>query len=127
MSKIHDAWDALPPDGEHGSLTPEIAALRALWGKSAFRMLNDMEQKWTLGGNEIPLVKAVQRFVAEAYLYAKGALASQPTDTIPVPLSAEDFDLISDALGVLSSDYNDVDHDAIAELRDRLKRARSKT
>lgn len=36
-------------------------------------------------------------------------------------LSEADIDLIDLALGMLSSDYNDVDHDAIAELRERLK------
>lgn len=50
-------------------------------------------------------------------------LADKP-DTVDVPLFAADFDLIDRALGVLSSDHNDVDHDAIAELRDRLKRSR---
>lgn len=72
--KINAAWDALPPDGETGSITPEIAALRALWGKSAFRMLTDMGLKWSFDGDEIEIVEAVQKFIAEAYLFAKAAM-----------------------------------------------------
>lgn len=50
-------------------------------------------------------------------------LMSKP-DTVDVPLFAADFELIDMALGRLTSDHNDVDHNAIAELRDRLKRSR---
>jgi hypothetical protein len=50
-----------------------------------------------------------------------------PPDTISVPLAAEDFDLIDEALQalqVMQSDAIAPPHDAIAELRDRLKRTR---
>ena len=36
-------------------------------------------------------------------------------------LRPEDCDLIDWALGVLSSDYNDVPHDDIAALRERIR------
>jgi hypothetical protein len=43
-------------------------------------------------------------------------------ELLPPALSPSDRALIDHALGVLSSDYNSVDHEAIAELRGRVKR-----
>jgi hypothetical protein len=41
-------------------------------------------------------------------------------------LSSADLALIDQGLGTLSSDYNDVDHEAIAELRERLTKEHGK-
>jgi hypothetical protein len=54
----------------------------------------------------------------------QAVLGEVATDTISVPLAADDFELIDRALSALAFDYAEVPHDAIAELRDRLKRAR---
>lgn len=58
---------------------------------------------------------------------AADASVVEPPDTVDVPLFAEDFDLIDRALHLLRQ-IDDLGTketaDAIAELRDRLKRAR---
>lgn len=81
MSDANDVLDALPPDVDDCSATAEVAALKALWGKSAFRMLEDMGLTWSVGGSEIEIVEAVQRFIADKYLYAKSALGGSLDDT----------------------------------------------
>lgn len=42
-------------------------------------------------------------------------------------VDASDAELIDRALSVLTSDYNDVDHEAIAALRDRIRKALTPT
>jgi hypothetical protein len=68
---IDAAWDAVQFDGEGGLSNPEAEALRALWGKSAFRILEDIGIEWSFDGDEIEIVEAVQKFIAEKYLHAK--------------------------------------------------------
>lgn len=69
-----DAWDALPPQEEIGEFTwdptPEAAALRKLFGTSAFRLID------STGDRE--LVGARRQCIARAYLFALVAHRSKP-------------------------------------------------
>lgn len=83
MSKmIEDAWDALPPVEDFGEVTyeqtPEVAALRALFGTSAFKLLNNAG--CPDDDREIDAVAAVQNHVAKAYLFAREADRSKPIE-----------------------------------------------
>lgn len=81
MSAVVDrAWDALPPQEDIGESTwdptPEAAALRALFGTSAFRLINNAHDRYLAGA------QALQERIAEAYQFAREAHRAKPAGEI---------------------------------------------
>jgi hypothetical protein len=81
MSKVDDAWDAIPPqvETENGTYdqTAEAAALRALFGQSAFRLLgNSGIENWS--GEALDIAIAIQEHIATCYLFAIEAMKTKP-------------------------------------------------
>jgi hypothetical protein len=77
---IDDAWDALPPQEDVGESTwdptPEAAALRALFGASAFRLLGNAG--CAVGDGALDGARAVQEHIANAYRFAREAHRARP-------------------------------------------------
>lgn len=86
MSKVDEAWDALPPADEILGViherSAEVAALRALFGVSAFRLLGNAGIE--TGEAELSAVEAIQKEIAEAYLYALGRRAVTRVDPMQI-------------------------------------------
>lgn len=75
MSKSDDAWDAVAD-----VQSAEAAALRALFGTAAFRILSNAgvtEQS----ARDREVAEAIIVHVADAYLYALKALSTSPADS----------------------------------------------
>lgn len=84
MSKaIDDAWDALPPQEEIGESTwdptPEAAALRSLFGASAFRHLGNAGVV-DFSDRDIEVATAVQEHIASNYLFSVEAHRRKPDE-----------------------------------------------
>lgn len=76
---VNKAWDALPAQRETDEATwdptPEAAALRALFGSSAFRQLNNAGVSWS--DRDLDAATAIQEGIAKAYLFAVEAHRSR--------------------------------------------------
>lgn len=88
MSAIDDAWDALPPQEDIGESQwdpmPEAAALRALFGTSAFRLIDSVDER------EIAVAQALQERIAKAYLFARDAHRAKPPLIAPQVRARDD-------------------------------------
>lgn len=86
-SSIDKAWDSLPAQVDVGgltySVTPEAAALRSLFGHSAWRQVGNAGIK-SISDDALAAVEAVQSHIADNYLFAIDALNDGSANALQV-------------------------------------------